>query len=245
MLSAAIAVSGNSVPHAVPRLAATAPPPSHAGHELAVVLAVGMVAVGGLILLGLGLRRRLSGGRSGVVLMDATAPRRSVQRAVVGFAALLSLAAAVLHGAAVAGGAGALDADAGILVAATIVQTGFAAGILVSQPRGLVLAGIAVNATLVALWLAGTIGLASTGLARTGSGSGSGSGSGEEVVAAVFAMLLVATLAWLAYGARSLTDGRARQLRSAISIAAVPSVGVIVLATLLVISAGPSGQIPA
>ena len=243
MLSAAIAVSGNSVPHAVPRLAATAPPPSHAGHELAVVLAVVMVAVGGLILLGLGLRRRLSGGRSGVVLMDATAPRRSVQRAVVGFAALLSLAAAVLHGAAVAGGAGALDADAGILVAATIVQTGFAAGILVSQRRGLVLAGIAVNATLVALWLAGTIGLAATGFARTGSGFASG--SGEEAVAAVFAMLLVPTLAWLAYCAPSLTDGRARQLRSAISIAAVPSVGVIVLATLLVISAGPSGQIPA
>lgn len=211
------------------------PDVAHSGHVVLVLAAAVIVSSGGLILLGLAVRRTTELGRTAAAqvehpLVERSLPRArsAVSKSLVLFAAALSMGTAIIHLAVGLGSVAGLDSLAGLFAAAGVFEALWAVAVLVRPGRAVAITGIVVNMGIVALWLAGrAIGLPSAGLAGSATAA-------QLVVATAFGVLLVATLAWLEYGLPRASEARVRQLGTLVSIGAVPVLSLLVLVTIIV-----------
>jgi hypothetical protein len=205
-------------------------------HDLIHASAAVVLAGGGGLLLGMAVldrrRRRATPQPPRVGLVQPLAPPAPPDTALAVLIATLSVAAAVIHLAAAPGHAAVLGAAAWGFVAVAVCQAAWALAWGISATRTVALVGIVGNLAVVGGWAwSRLVGLPLGALAGRPEPIGP-----PDAAATLFELLLIGLLAAGLGGTGDRVARRLRDASSAATIAVVPAVGLVFLATTLAVS---------
>ena len=199
-------------------------------HDLLMNAAAGLLVGGGALFVGLAIReRRASPADAGAE--PATDPPAPGSLLTV-MAAALAIAAALIHLAAAPSHIDELGVLGWGFVAAAIFQASWALGYAISPTRDVAVWGIAGSVAIALAWLfSRTVGL------PVGPAAGAPEAIGlPDAVSTLFEVLLVALLAARLTGAERRLNATLARAGSVSLIAAVPAVGLVVVATSLAVT---------